>query len=48
MINYPLYQREDVSIANAYFTVRTVFTIKKEVPLEIEKIKIKKLKAIIS
>lgn len=37
MMNYPLFQREDVSIANAYFSVRTVPLLKKEVLLEIEK-----------
>lgn len=45
MMNHPLFQRKDVSIANAYFNVRTVSLLKKEVPLEEKKIKQKNLKS---
>lgn len=48
MMNHPLFQKEDVSIANAYFSLRTVSLLKKEVPLEVETNKNKKLEAIIS
>lgn len=48
MMNHPLFQRKDVSIANAYFNVRTVSLLKKEVPLEEKKNKTKKPKVIVS